>query len=778
MIGQTVSHYRIVSKLGAGGMGVVYKAEDLTLDRHVALKFLPPHLSCDEDAKKRFVHEAKAASALEHPTIASIYEIDEDSQGQTFIVMPCYEGTTLDEKLRQGPLGVEEALDIASQVASGLAKAHEKGIVHRDIKPGNVFVTGDGHVKILDFGLAKLAGQTKLTKTGMSVGTLAYMSPEQVQGQEVDHRTDIWSLGVMLYEMLAGRQPFQGDVEAALFYSVLNQDPEPLKSVRGEVSVELEETVERALAKRAERRHGTMGELLGELEHQRDQIALGIKERRFRVLRRLRRKRRMVLGVVVVAAVVVVGAVLLQTFRAGGTGIDSVAVLPFTNLSGDEEQEYFSDGMTELLINEVGQIGGLRVISRTSVMQFKKTEKPLPEIARELNVDAVVEASVLRAGDRIRVTAQLIRAEPEELLWSESYNREGRDVAILLSEVVRSIADRIAVALTPGEEERLARVRTVDPDALDAYLKGRYYTDLWTEDGFTKGIQYFREAIDIDPTYAMAYVGLSDAYSARSFMQHTPPQESSAKARAAVEKALELDDTIGEAHAILAWLKFTYDWDWTGPEEDFRRAIELSPNSAMIYDQYRTYLAIVGRHDEAITAAKRSLELDPLTITKEEAVVWSYMMAGKPDEVIAHVAKVRETVPEFGVGYLALVYMKKGMIDKALAYADTASAVLEMTQNRLSAAVELYAAAGRPDRARESLDELLALSEHQWLDPFYVARAYKALGEWDHAMDWLERGCEEQSPSMVFAQGWDIPEKGEYRERYDGLMRKLGFAVD
>jgi serine/threonine-protein kinase len=777
MIGQTVSHYKIVSKLGAGGMGVVYKAEDLTLDRFVALKFLPPHLSSDENAKKRFIHEARAASALEHPTIGGIFEIDEDSKGQTFIVMPCYEGMTLDQKLEQGPLDVDDALNIAAQIASGLAKAHEKGIVHRDIKPGNVFITGDGHVKILDFGLAKLTGQTKLTKTGMSVGTLAYMSPEQVQGQQVDHRTDIWSLGVMLYEMLGGRQPFQADVEAALLYSVLNQDPEPLKSVRSEVSVELEDIVEKTLAKRPERRYETTEELLGELERQRDQIALGVKERRFTVLRKLRRRKRLVLGAVTVVTVVL-GAILIQTFYSGGTGIDSVAVLPFTNLSGDEEQEYFSDGMTELLINEVGQIGRLRVISRTSVMQFKKTDKPLPEIAQELNVDAVVEASVLRTGDRIRITAQLIRAEPEELLWSESYNREGRDVAILLSEVARAIADRIEVALTPNEEERLTRVRTVDPDALEAYLKGRYYTDLWTEEGYKKGIQHFREAIDIDPTYAMAYVGLSDAYSSRSLMGHTPPQESAAKARAALEKALELDATIGDALAMLAWLRFTYDWDLTGPEEDFRRAIELSPNSAMIYDQYRIYLTLVGRNGEAIAAAKRSLELDPLTISKEEAVVWSYNMAGQYDEVIAHVTKVRETVPDFGVGYLAMAYLGKGMIEEALAYADTASSVLERNQVVLSGGARLYAMAGQPERARELLNELLSLSEHRWVDPVHIAGVYRTFGEWKSALDWLERGYEEQSPSMIFAQGWNPPDEGGYRERYQELLRKLGFSLD
>ncbi|NIM18691.1 MAG: protein kinase [Candidatus Latescibacteria bacterium] len=364
------------------------------------------------------------------------------------------------------------------QVARGLAKAHGEGIVHRDIKPGNVIVTPEGQAKVVDFGLAKLATQTRITRTGMAVGTVAYMSPEQAQGQEVDHRTDIWSLGAMLYEMLTGRLPFQGEAETAVLYSILNKDPEPVTSTRGDMPVAIEDIIEKTLSKDPAKRYQTTDELLAELETQRDQITLGIKERRFRAMRKLRRRKRLT-AAVAAAVVIAVALFLVQMFYHPGTGIASVAVLPFANLSGDEEQEYFSDGMTELLINEVGQISALRVISRTSVMQFKKTDKPLPEIARELDVDAVVEASVQRLpGDRIRITAQLYRAEPEEMLWSEAYNRDGRDVTILLSEVTRAIADRIEVALTSQEEEHLTRVRTVDPNALEAYLKGRYYADI------------------------------------------------------------------------------------------------------------------------------------------------------------------------------------------------------------------------------------------------------------------------------------------------------------
>jgi serine/threonine protein kinase len=470
MIGQTISHYRILEEIGGGGMGVVYKAEDTKLKRIVALKFLPPELTRDKEAKTRFIHEAQAASALQHNNICSIHEIDETPDGRLFISMDCYEGETLKDKIANGPLPLEEAMDIAFQVAAGLSEAHAAGMVHRDIKPANTIVTDKGDVKILDFGLAKLAGQTKVTKTGMTVGTVAYMSPEQAKGDETDSRSDIWSLGVMLYEMLADRLPFRGEVEPAMLYSIMNEDPEPVTTIRGDVPIGVEDIIEKALAKERANRYETMDALLSDLATQRDQITLGIKERRFRAMRSLKRRKRLAVGTVVVA-VLVAAAVLVQVFHTRSMAIDSVAVLPFANLSGDEEQEYFSDGMTVALIKELGQIRALTVISRTSVMQFNKTDKPLPEIARELNVDAVVEASVLRSGDQVRITAQLIRANPERQMWAESYERDARDVLSLQSEVARAIAGEIQVTLTRHEQERLASVRPIDPEAYELYLR-------------------------------------------------------------------------------------------------------------------------------------------------------------------------------------------------------------------------------------------------------------------------------------------------------------------
>ncbi len=497
MIGKTISHYKILEKLGEGGMGVVYKAKHLKLDSFVALKFLPPQLVTQKAAKKRFIHEAKAASSLEHPNICAVHDIDETPDGRMFIVMPYYEGETLQEKVERGPLEFDEAIHIASQVASGLARAHEKGIVHRDVKSANILIANDGHVRILDFGLAKLAKQTRLTKTGTTVGTVMYMSPEQAKGDDVDRRSDIWSLGVMLYEMLTGHLPFRGEIEQAVIYSILNEEPEPITTARREVPLQLEALVEKALAKTPEKRYQQMEELLADLEIQREELALGIKPRRFIKLRRLRRKRWFRYGAMV-SVFVILMATGMQFFGGRNMAIHSIAVLPLENLSGDPEQEYFADGMTDALIADLAQIGALRVISRTSVMQYKGgVRKPLPEIARELNVDAIIEGSVFREGDRVRITAQLIHAQTDRHLWADSYVREFVDILTLHSEVARAIAREVKARVTPEEETRLARTRPVDPEAYELYLRGRAFAQQkWSVEAFEKSFEYLGRAIE------------------------------------------------------------------------------------------------------------------------------------------------------------------------------------------------------------------------------------------------------------------------------------------
>ncbi len=423
MIGKIISHYKIIEKLGGGGMGVVYKAEDTKLKRLVALKFLPLDLTRDEEAKERFVHEAQAASALDHPNICAIHEIDENEDGRIFICLAYYEGETLKKKVASGQLSVASAIDIAMQTAQGLARAHEAGITHRDIKPANLMITNRGEVKIVDFGLAKLVGRTQLTKAGMTVGTVAYMSPEQTRGTEVDHRTDIWALGVVLYEMISGQLPFKGEYEQAVVYSILNEEPKPLIPTRQDTPMELQGIVTKALAKDRAERYQHVEEILADLKH----ISRASESRPVGTTktRRPNRKRVLLYGSIASFLILLVVGKIYFFYERSET-IDAIAVLPLANLSGDPNQEYFADGMTEALISDLGQIEALRVISRTSVMQYKGGTKPLPAIGRELNVDAVVEGSVQSSGNRVSISVRLIVAETEKRLWSESFERDQR----------------------------------------------------------------------------------------------------------------------------------------------------------------------------------------------------------------------------------------------------------------------------------------------------------------------------------------------------------------
>jgi len=610
MIGQTISHYKILEKLGAGGMGVVYKAYDTALKRDVALKFLPADLTRDESARKRFIHEAQAAAALNHPNICAVHEIGE-SEEQLFIVMPLVEGQSVRGKLQGGPLPVGDALDVALQVGRGLAKAHGIGIVHRDVKPGNVLLSGDGQATVVDFGLAKLATQTRLTKTGMTVGTVGYMSPEQARGEGVDHRTDVWSLGVMLYEMLTGRVPFSGDADPAVVYSILNETPEPVTGIRREVPVALEDVVERALSKAPGKRFETMAEMLTALETVEAESQLGIKRRRHAAIKRLMRRKRL-LAASTAAVVVVIAAVLVTTFYQAGHAIDSIAVLPLENLSGDPDQEYFVDGMTDALIAALRKIGPLRVVSRTSAMRYKGVQKSLAEIAQELDVDAIVEGTVLREGDQIRITAQLIHASTDRHLWADRLDRELSDILSLHSDVAQAIAQDIHVTLTPQEQTQLANVWTVNSEAHDLYLEGLYhYNKVWSKKEFEKAIELFQQAINVDPNHALSYAGLARCYEWLCYRGHLPRDEANEKFYRAMGNALEIDEKLPEAHLALAKFRFYENWDWAGAETEFKRTLELNPNSSEARYEYAWYLMAMGHFEEALAAAKWALKRDP-----------------------------------------------------------------------------------------------------------------------------------------------------------------------
>jgi len=766
LVGSTLSHYRIVEKLGSGGMGVVYRARDEHLGRDVALKVLRVGSPQDAQSRKRLRKEAVALSKVCHPNVAVIYDFD-TQDGIDFIVMELIPGITLSDKITEGPLPEKEVARFGLQLAEGLAAAHDQGVVHRDLKPGNLKLANDGRLKILDFGLAKSLraedGGEALTETHALHGTLPYMAPEQLMVGNVDARTDIYASGAVLYEMAFGSRAFPEGHKPHLTGAIELPD--------SGVSGELKRIILKCLEKKPANRYPSATALAGDL----------------RCLAALSgtapatAQRRVALWATGLIAVLAVAA-FIALYPAGlltrSVRISSLAVLPLDNLSGDPEQEYFADGMTDALITDLAKINALRVVSRTSVMRYKRTQKSLPEIARELGVDAIVEGAVNRAGDRVRITAQLIRADDQHL-WAEAYERDMRDVLLLQNEVARSIAQQVQVKVTPAEQERLTHSRPVDPEVYERYLKGRYFWATRTEASIQKAIEMFNQAIDKDPMYAAAYSGLADCYSSLGFsfdVGSLSPTEIQPRARAAASKAAELDNSSAEAHSSLAFIKLNYDWNWAQSEQDFKKAIELNPGWANAHHWYAHNLISAGRIREAENESLRALQLDPLSAIMNAHLGWAYYFAHEYDKSLEQLRKTLELVPDYGLAfwYSGWAYEQKGMYAEALRDMLRAKDLLKGNINVAGDIGHLHAVSGNKTGAERVIRDLLKLSTQRYVNPFEIALIYVGLGDKDHAFEWLERAYRERSDMLVYLKLDPRLDPIRSEARFEELLRKVG----
>ncbi len=753
LLGRRLSRYRIVEKLGSGGMGVVYQAHDEILGREVALKVLPPGLLQDAKSRKRFRNEAEALSKVRHPNVAVIYDFD-SQDALDFIVMELIPGIALDQKIVNGPLPEEEVLRLGLQLAEGLSAAHDRGVIHRDLKPGNLRLDHDDRLKILDFGLAKSSaseGNTEtLTEPDAIQGTLPYMAPEQLLGEKADTRTDVYACGAVLYEMATGRRLFADGKKTRLVHAIVHKSPAPPRSLNGRISATLNRIILKCVAKEPDNRYPTASALADDLRR----LAAGSPTVSIAPLPRIAAWGATLLIGAFVVFLVVYNLDAIRGRFARPAGISSLAVLPLENLSRDPEQEYFADGVTDALITDLAKIGALRVVSRTSVMRYKRSQKSLPEIAKELDVDAIVEGAINRAGDRVRITAQLVRAANDQHLWAETYERDMRDVLLLQDEVARSIAEQIQVKVTPAEHERLTHARKVDPEAYELYLKGRYFWVMRTEAATQKAIELFKQALDKDPTYAAAYSGLADCYSSFGMtfdVGGLAPTESEPKALAAATKAVALDDSSAEAHSSLAFIKLNYDWDWAQSEREFKRSIELNPGWSNEHHWYAHHLMSSGRMAEAEVESLRALELDPLSAIMNTHLGWHYYFARQYDKSLEQLRKTLELVPNYGLAlwYSGWDYEQKGLYTEALRDLQRAKEVL--TNVSVDADIgHLYAVSGNRTGAERVLRDLKELSTKKYVNAFEIALIYVGLGDKENAFEWLEKAYQERSDMLIY----------------------------
>jgi serine/threonine-protein kinase len=832
--GTKLGRYEIRSKIGEGGMGEVYLANDTELDRPVAIKVLPGKLAADQQRLQRFIQEAKAASALNHPHILTIYEIG--SFGNTrFMASEFIDGETLRAYMR-APRKLTEILEVAIQTASALATAHAAGIIHRDIKPENIMVRRDGYVKVLDFGLAKLTESPAATSdpeaatramvntgAGTVMGTANYMSPEQAKGTQVDARSDIWSLGAVLYEMIAARVPFPGETPTETISLIMLKEPAPVTRFAPEVPGELERIITKTLTKDREERYQTMKDLLIDLRALKRKLevdaeidrtvapelragistssdisrastasavsapptaaasASGVSSAEY-IASGIKRHKLLVAASVVL---IVFGTVLGWWYwhaRNTEVAIESIAVLPFANQNGNSNDEWLSDGVTESIINSLTQLPNLKVIARSSVFRYKGKEIDPLTVGKELGVRAVLTGRLTQHGDDLVISAELVDVRDNKQIWGQHYNRKISDTLAVQEDIAREITDKLRVQLTGEERTRMSKRYTDNPEAYQLYLKGRYYWNKRTVDGFRKAIEFFKQALDRDPNYALAYSGLADSYSLLSNYGANPADETMPQARAAAQKALALDDNLAEAHASLAEILHNYDWDFPAEERELKRAVALNPNYATAHQWSAEYLSAMGRSEEAIAEARRAVELDPLSLIINRVYGESFYYARRYDEAIAQFRKTIEIDSSFATAHASLgdACAMKGMYNEAVAeYTKAAELGLGASDARTTAGMrEAFAKNGWRGYWQFQLADLTKLRQETgngYTPPYLIAQACVQLGDKEKAIEWLETGFRERDAFMPMIKVEPMLDGLRSDPRFADLIRRMRF---